>query len=375
MDVSIPACNQCQKFQRSSDGGGGAVLGMGSNAIVHYVELIATNNKPKEVEVAQQKIWKTLSHGYSGSDLSRSEKLDAAVKRPYSISKMLAFLGGKSEAGMAKRLRMAGALNKHGRLLYFYGLGIVISSNNERREEYKFEAVLLSRYQEEFSTYTLKQFLDDYTANLQGVDVSPGRLMEMRKLQDGFSLIKVKVLLVSLLNAFRDLTLMGVQAFDFNHLNNVLISRDYRKARLIDIDGESKGSIQFPSEYIQGSAPTTEAGSDGNLDLHMPALDIDLSTLLPIVVAKLILGKGRGPSFVTQKISEVKRAQSGEAAKGIIKAVVHENFFAQRDVAVQKHLLKVVEWFHAVLMKTRPWTHWTSDIYDAMRCIDHLPIS
>ena len=34
------------------------------------------------------------------------------------------------------------------------------------------------------------------------------------------------------------------QAFDFNHLNNVLISRDYRKARLIDIDGGSKGSIQ-----------------------------------------------------------------------------------------------------------------------------------
>ena len=26
-----------------------------------------------------------------------------------------------SEAGVAKRLRMAGALNAHGRLLYFYG--------------------------------------------------------------------------------------------------------------------------------------------------------------------------------------------------------------------------------------------------------------
>lgn len=92
---------------------------------------------------------------------------------------------------------------------------------------------------------------------------------------------------VSLLNGFRDLTLMGVQvrkcceirnvcflilptdsadsvfhhahgviattnvalpwyrqAFDFNHMNNVLISRDCRKARLIDIDGNSKGSIQ-----------------------------------------------------------------------------------------------------------------------------------
>merc|ERR1719461_2694324 len=92
-------------------------------------------------------------------------------------------------------------------------------------------------------------------------------------LQAQLSLIKVKVLLVSLLNGFRDLTLMGVQAFDFNHLNNVLISRDYRKARLIDIDGVSKGSIQFPSNYIKGS---------GNDQLHKPALDIDLSTLLPL---------------------------------------------------------------------------------------------
>merc|ERR1712217_868508 len=95
------------------------------------------------------------------------------------------------------------------------------------------------------------------------------------------SLIKVKVLLVSLLNAFRDLTLMGVRAFDFNHLNNVLISRDYRKARLIDIDGESKGSIQFPSSYIQGAVP---AGHD---DLHKPALDVDLSTLLPTILQQL----------------------------------------------------------------------------------------
>ena len=31
--------------------------------------------------------------------------------------------------------------------------------------------------------------------------------------------------------------------------------------RLIDIDGASKGSIQFPSAYIQG-AGTCEAGSD-----------------------------------------------------------------------------------------------------------------
>merc|ERR1712151_130138 len=105
-----------------------------------------------------------------------------------------------------------------------------------------------------------------------------------------------KVLLVSLLNGFRDLTLMGVQAFDFNHLNNVLISRDYRKARLIDIDGESKGSIQFPSEYIQGHIKRSER-SESDIDhaesLHKPALDVDLSTLLPRVVELLIFGKGR----------------------------------------------------------------------------------
>ena len=29
-----------------------------------------------------------------------------------------------------ERLRMAGALNQQGRLLYFYGLGITIASNN-----------------------------------------------------------------------------------------------------------------------------------------------------------------------------------------------------------------------------------------------------
>ena len=65
---------------------------------------------------------------------------------------------------------------------------------------------------------------------------------------------------------------------------------------------------------------------------------------------------------------------------------------------VEKHLAKVVEWplgamklscgvaskpakhtgaarFYALLMRKSPWTTWTNDIYDAMRCIDHLPIS
>ena len=31
--------------------------------------------------------------------------------------------------------------------------------------------------------------------------------------------------------------------------------------------------------------------------------------------------------------------------------------------------------FYALLIRRSPWTNWTNDIYDAMRCIDHLPIS
>merc|ERR1712217_450264 len=108
-----------------------------------------------------------------------------------------------------------------------------------------------------------------------------------QKMQADFSLIKVKELLVSLLSGFRDLTLMGVQAFDFNHLNNVLISRDYRMVRLIDIDGNSRGSIQFPLERAT-------AVPNDNLSAQ-PALDIDLHTILPMVVR-------RGTVFVTNTV-------------------------------------------------------------------------
>lgn len=364
VDVSSGRGNQCQSFDRPSDSGNGATLGMGANAIVHRVELVSSMMSLGVSDLLQRRK-AFLSRTTSMSDMSQVTKSwDAAVKRPFNLLKMLAFLNSKSEAGVAKRLRMAGALNKHGRLLYFYGLGIALASNSDKREEYKFETVLLSRYQEEFSTYTLKQFMDDYTTDTSGDDATSARSSEIRKLQQEFSLITVKVLLVSLLNGFRDLTLMGIQAFDFNHLNNVLISRDHRKARIIDIDGESKGSIQFPSKYIEGS----------DHELHMPALDIDLSTLLPVVVSQLICGKGRGMHFVTAKISEIKRAPSDEDAKRIIKSVIHENFFANAGES-DRHLLKVVEWFHALLLKRKPWTDWTNDIYDAMRCIDHLPIS
>merc|ERR1712125_242608 len=113
---------------------------------------------------------------------------------------------------------MAGALNKQGHLLYFYGLGVCLSSNADDRGQYKFETALLSRYQEEFSTYTLKKFLDDYVA-MDSPDLSVARSNYIQKLQEEFSPTNVKLLLVSLLDGFRDLTLSGIQAFDFNHLN------------------------------------------------------------------------------------------------------------------------------------------------------------
>ncbi|CAJ1329784.1 unnamed protein product, partial [Effrenium voratum] len=108
---------------------------------------------------------------------------------------MLAFMEQKSEAGVAKRLRMAGALNKQGRLLYFYGLGITLASNNNNHEEYKFEVTLLSQYQEDFSSYTLKQFMDDYTKVLTQGDLCPEEEHRIKQMQRKFTLIKAKVLL------------------------------------------------------------------------------------------------------------------------------------------------------------------------------------
>ena len=199
-----------------------------------------------------------------------------------------------------RQRRLCCARAWQGRLLYFYGLGLALSSNNDDHDEFKFEATLLSLYQEDFSAYTMKKFMDDYTttraARASEALTSPGRvprqivtqlsstssraaasaardhecdeLDRVAALQRDFSLIKVKVrhldrpaapslcgcdfiawlafrrvatcgqamrmcrphrpdglladrsncarlqvLLVSLLNGFRDLTLMGVQAF------------------------------------------------------------------------------------------------------------------------------------------------------------------
>eukprot|EP00928_Gymnodinium_smaydae_P039020 TRINITY_DN26760_c1_g2_i1.p1 TRINITY_DN26760_c1_g2~~TRINITY_DN26760_c1_g2_i1.p1 ORF type:complete len:768 (+),score=106.40 TRINITY_DN26760_c1_g2_i1:142-2445(+) len=367
MNVSTSTGSKMQKF---GDPGEGAILGMGNNAIVHRVKLEAAA-RCQESRTSSDQMQRLCSE-----TANEEQYWDAAVKRPFSLWKMLGAVDQKSEAGVAKRLRMAGALNKQGRLLYFYGLGISLASNSNNHDEYKFEITLLSQYQEDFSSYTLKSFMDDYTTSIDRSCIESIEHKRLQKLQSQFTLIKVKVLLVSLLNGFRDLTLMGVQAFDFNHLNNVLISRDYRKARLIDIDGNSKGSIQYPSEYIHGRDKC-----DKNEGLHKPALDVDLSVLLPVVVQQLIFGKGRGKPFVSEQVSRVKRAKSEDDAKAIIRTIVRENFFPQLNsepndgsARLWKHLQKVVEWFYAMLMKKSPWTTWTNDIYDAMRCIDHLPI-
>ena len=77
------------------------------------------------------------------------------------------------------------------------------------------------------------------------------------------------MLLLSLLDGFRDLTRAGVMSFDFNHLNNVLISRDYRKARIIDIDGNAQGSMSF---YEAGGGGGSKG--EGHVEesrLHRPA--------------------------------------------------------------------------------------------------------
>ena len=359
MKISTSA-TQAQQFHAPGEGG---ILGMGANAIVHRVELYSTSQP---------------------SPGDEDEAWDAAVKRPWSLSKMLASLQSSSEAGLAKRMRLANSLNSDGRVVYFYGLGVALSANAYNTQEYKFEATLLARYEEEFSTYTMKRFMKDYT--------SQEAIGEMKDLQDNFSLIRVKVLLVSLLNAFRDLTLMGVQAFDFNHLNNVLVSRDHQTVKLLDIDGNSKGSIQFPSEYIQGTTsppPLTSAVSNNNNNnngkkrktsvIHKPSLDVDLNAVLPTVVQQLLLGKGRGATFVVNKKSEIWHATPPKKAKEMVKQVIRENFFTSqeydKDEKAEKHIAKVTEWFYAMLKKQAPWGNWTSDIYDAMRCIDHLPVT
>lgn len=158
---------------------------------------------------------------------------DAAVKRSFSLPKMLAMIGADSEASAARRLRFAGVLNDEGRLLHFYGLGLAVASSCADRQTFHFEAVLLSQFDDRFSTYTLKRFMENYMALTENMDEGDeeetAEKARVVQLQRHFSIIHVKELLESLLDGFRDLTRAGVQSFDFNHLSNVLISRDYRK--------------------------------------------------------------------------------------------------------------------------------------------------
>mmetsp|Transcript_21320 Transcript_21320/g.43814 ORF Transcript_21320/g.43814 Transcript_21320/m.43814 type:complete len:175 (+) Transcript_21320:1748-2272(+) len=174
---------------------------------------------------------------------------------------------------------------------------------------------------------------------------------------------------------------MGVTGFDFNHLNNVLVSRDHQSVRLIDIDGNASESMDY---YMEGSAsedsadqppPPPPPGTP-----RKPSLEIDLVTELPRVISQLILGKGRGPAFVTNTGSQIWHARTPEDAKEVIMQVVRENFFShvqgeEERVKAERHIRRVAEWFYAVYKKRDPWSTYTRDIYDAMRCIDHLPIS
>lgn len=235
--------------------------------------------------------------------------------------------------------------------------------------------MLLARYEAEFSTYTMKKFMDHYLTPWN--QVSESERESVKCMQETFSIISVKVLLVSLLNSFRDLTLMGVQAFDFNHLSNILVSRDHQNCRLIDIDGDSKGSIQLDesAEYVRGRGSSVTP----HTPLHKPSLDIDLNTVLPSLIEQLILGKGRGRGFVTNTRSDIWRS-APDVARRKIEEVLRRNFYPSvedGDAAYrsEKHIHKVAIWFYAMMKKQAPWGNWTRDIYDAMRCIDHLPVS
>jgi len=376
-------------LQQFCFGGEGDILGMGENAIVHRVQLSHTTPDGQHrdenwtrvnigLETSRRMSIESDAVSDSIAKKDTTEEWDAAVKRPFSLAKMLAFLQNSSEAGLAKRLRLANLLNSDKRVLYFYGLGLGLSTNAYNQNEYKFELMLLSKYEEEFSTYTMREFMEEYVAIPSSVEVDEKR-RAIQKLQSGFSITSVKVFLVSLLNAFRDLTLMGVQAFDFNHLNNVLVSRDYRQVRLIDIDGNSQGSIDYPAiDFSNGSSLSPRPTPP-----QRPCLDVDLNILLPSVIEQLMLGKGRGKGFVTNKRSEIWRAKE-EDGKEMLHTLLIENFYSafnknglddEAKSKVQQHVKKLAEWFYALLKKQPPWNNWTHDIYDAMRCIDHLPIS
>ena len=107
MRISTSA-NKPVQFHAPGEGG---ILGMGANAIVHRVSL--------------GKVTKSINSRELGfmDTCPQEGRWDAAVKRQFSFDKMKAFLENKSEAGLAKRIRMASLLNSDGRVVEFYGLG------------------------------------------------------------------------------------------------------------------------------------------------------------------------------------------------------------------------------------------------------------
>jgi hypothetical protein len=107
MRISTSA-NKPIQFHAPGEGG---ILGMGANAIVHRVELGKVHSSTNSREP-----------GFMES-CPPDDRWDAAVKRHFSFEKMLAFLQNRSEAGLAKRIRMASSLNSDGRVVEFYGLG------------------------------------------------------------------------------------------------------------------------------------------------------------------------------------------------------------------------------------------------------------
>ena len=91
--------------------GEGDILGMGENAIVHRVQLSVTHKDGRDNVIRS-----AFSGSIDGGDAKNNKNVndghwDAAVKRPFSLSKMLVFLQNSSEAGLAKRLRLANLLN------------------------------------------------------------------------------------------------------------------------------------------------------------------------------------------------------------------------------------------------------------------------
>ncbi len=193
------SAGRLQQFQAPGEGD---ILGMGANAIVHRVQLAFTQADGGH----RDENWTTVNIGLENKSSSSTQsknteerEWDSAVKRPFSLGKMLVFLQNSSEAGLAKRLRLANLLNSDRRILYFYGLGIGLSTNACNQNEYKFELMLLSKYDENFASYTMRVFMEEYLTRLSSVADETVRI-SIERMQSEFSITSVKVFLVSLLN-------------------------------------------------------------------------------------------------------------------------------------------------------------------------------